>query len=173
MAETRDKHSTAPELATRPERTAVPVDRDDLRDYEDEPTSETITAVLGSASRRGEWEPADCTRVFAVLGNAELDFRNALLVPGVTEVEVYTFCGSARIVVPEGLEVELTGNALLGGFNQSTRVSKARRLLRRTLRAARGDVDYDEEADLEPDEDPPLLRVSGLAFLGNVNVVTR
>ena len=173
MAETRDRHSTAPELATRPESAAVPVDRAGLHDYEDEPTSETIAAVLGSASRRGEWEPADRTRVFAVLGNADLDFRNALVVPGVNEVEVYTFCGSARIVVPEGLDVELTGNALLGGFMQSTRVSKARRLLRRTLRAARGDVEYDEEADLEPDEDPPLLRVSGLAFLGSVKVVTR
>ncbi len=169
MAGTREKHSTVPELATRPERAAVPLER---HDYEDEPTAETITAVLGSASRRGEWEPADLTRVFAVLGNADLDFRNALLVPGVTEVEVYTLCGSARIVVPEGLEVELTGNALLGSFNQTTRVSKARRLLRRTLRAARGDLD-DEEADLEPDEDPPLLRVSGLACLGSVQVVTR
>ena len=171
MATTRERRSFAPDLATRPESAGVPVQADD---YDEEPVSETITAVLGTAKRRGEWEPTDYTQVFAVLGNAELDFRRAFLVPGVTEVQVYTCCGTVKVIVPEALEVELTGNALLGEFSQTTRVSKARRLLRRTLRAARGDLDDDEEDDaLEPGEEPPLLRVSGLALLGTVKVVTR
>ncbi len=38
---------------------------------------------------------------------------------------------------------------------------------------AEGDLDDDEEAGLDPGEEPPLLRVSGLAVLGNVTVVTR
>ena len=130
---------------------------------------ETVVAVLGGASRRGEWEPADITRVFALMGNAKLDFGKALLLPGVTEVQVFTLCGSAKIVVPEGVDVEVTGSALLGDFKQSAGRSRARRFLRRTLRAARGD--YQDDLP-EFDEEPPLIRVTGLALLGRVRVTT-
>ncbi len=171
MAEsTRERERTALQLASRQTRTEdLPAPTTD--EYDEGLVVETVAAVLGQASRKGEWEPADITRVFAFCGQADLDFTRALLPPGVTEVQAYTLCGSARIVVPEGLEVEVTGSALLGEFKQSTRVSRARRLLRRTLRAARGDVDYEDEPEVE--EDPPLLRVTGLALLGGVKVATR
>ena len=99
----------------------------------------------------------------------DLDFTKALLPPGITEVQAYAVCGSAKILVPEGLDVEGTGTGLLGDFKQTVRRRRVRRLLRRTLRAARGEYHEDE---VETDEDPPLLRVTGLAFLGSVKVIT-
>ena len=167
--ETRQRERSAAEIVT----------RDDSADRRLEPhefegealTSETITAVLGSSSRRGEWEPADVTRVFSLLGQVDVDFTRALLPPGLTEVQAFTLCGQTRIIVPEGLDVEVTGSALLGDFKQSTRISRTRRLLRRTWQAARGDVE--DEDPCEPDEEPPLLRVTGLALMGSVRVITR
>jgi len=136
-------------------------------DYDSVP-SETVLALLSGVSRKGEWDPAELTTVFAVMGNASLDFTKAMLLD-VMEVQVFSFCGSAKIIVPEGVEVEVTGNALMGDFRQSVGKGGARRFLRRTLRAARGH--YDDE--LEHDEDPPLIRVTGFALMGSVRVVTR
>ena len=144
-------------------------EREDLLDG---PETETIAAVLGSASRKGEWEPAEVTRVFTALGSADLDLRRALLAPGVTEVQILAIMGSVTVTVPEGLDVEVTGSALLGEFKQDHRPSGPKRFLRRALKAARGDRD-DEDDDFEPDEDPPLLRVTGLSLLGNVQVRVR
>ena len=166
---TRERERSAAEIATRDD----PADPGlEPHEFEGEAlSSETVAAVLGRSSRRGEWEPADIVRVFSVLGQADLDFTRALLPPGVTEVQAFTLCGQAKILVPEGLEVEVTGSALLGDFKQSTRISRARRLLRRTWRAARGEVEDDDP--YEHDEEPPLLRISGLALLGSVRVITR
>ena len=172
MANTRRHEQRAsPELATQHRdaaRREEAAQREEGALYEPaELTRETVAAVLGSASRNGEWEPADVTQVFSLLGNASLDFTRALLPGGVTEVQAFTVLGEVKILVPEGLEVEVTGSALLGDFKQSTQVSRTRRLIRRTLRAARGDYEDDE------DEEPPLLRVTGFAIMARVKVITR
>lgn len=167
---TRPRERIAAELATREAHDLEPGQSEQY--VPDELETETLVAVLGSSSRKGEWEPADITRVFAFCGNADLDFTRALLPPGITEVQAFTLCGKARIAVPEGLEVEVTGTGLLGDFSQSAQVSRARRFLRRTIRAARGELPEYED-DLPPDDDPPILRVTGLALLGSVKVVTR
>ena len=82
MSDVKGDQRTAPRIATRPgglapSRSGEPAPLED--EFGDEPLSEFMTAVLGSTSRHGEWEPADITRVFALMGNADLDFRRALL----------------------------------------------------------------------------------------------
>ena len=71
--------------------------------------------------------------------------------------------------MPEGVEVDVTGSTLLGNFKQSAQLSKARRFLRRTLRAAQGNLEADP---FEQEEEPHLIRVSGLAVCGSVKVLT-
>lgn len=112
---------------------------------------EFVLACLGGATRKGRWKAARTNYAVAVLGGTELDFREAILGPGVTEVRVVAVCGGVDIIVPPGLNVESHGLAVMGGFD------------------AFGD---DEVGDPE-DPDAPRLRITGVACMGGVDVTMR
>jgi len=80
---------------------------------------ELVLAVLGGSSRKGRWVPARTNYSVALLGGVALDFREALLSPGVTELQVYALWGGVEIIVPPGLQVESQGVAILGGFDHA------------------------------------------------------
>jgi len=75
-----------------------------------------IVAILGGAARRGRWSPARKNYSLAVMGGSELDFREAVMGPGVTELQIFAVCGGVEVVVPPGLNVESHGIAIMGGF---------------------------------------------------------
>lgn len=108
-----------------------------------------MVAALGGVEKSGRWVPARKTFGLAVMGGLVLDFREALLPPGVTEVWLFTVMGGAEIIVPPGLSVQSDGVAILGGFEQQENVS------------------------LNPDPNVPLLRLRGAALLGGVEVSIR
>lgn len=108
-----------------------------------------MVAALGGVERKGRWIPARQNYLFAVMGGMVLDFREALLPPGDTEVWVFTVMGGAEIIVPPGLAVETDGVAILGGFEHA------------------------EDANLSTDPDAPSLRVRGVALMGGVEVKIR
>lgn len=108
-----------------------------------------LLAILGGTTRSGHWTPARQTRIVTVMGGVELDFREAALAPGVTELHITTVMGGVNIVVPPHLAVEMDGSAIMGGFEHS------------------------ERAPLHPDPDRPILRVHGLAVMGGVHIETR
>lgn len=110
---------------------------------------ELVVAVLGGSSRKGRWAPARSNLAIAVCGGAELDFREAAMGPGVTDLRVFALWGGVEIIVPPGLNVESHGIALLGGFEQS------------------GDTLH------HPDPSAPTLRISGVAVMGGVDVKVR
>ena len=51
------------------------------------------------------------------MGGAQLDLREARFAPGVTEIEVLAFMGGVEIYVPAGVRVEAVGMAAMGGFD--------------------------------------------------------
>lgn len=109
---------------------------------------EYMVAVLGGSTRKGQWSPARKNYAIAVMGGCELDFREAQLGPGVTDLRVFAVWGGIEIVVPPGLNVESHGVGLLGGF--------------------------DHVADIAPaDPNAPTLRISGLACMGGVEITVR
>jgi hypothetical protein len=108
-----------------------------------------LVAVLGGAMRRGPWTPAREIRATAVLGGIELDFRDAVFPPRVTDLHVVAVLGGVQITVPPNLPVEMEGIGILGGFDHLAR----------------------SPGVAEPDA--PLLRVHGTAVLGGVTVRTR
>ena len=111
--------------------------------------SRVALAVMGGTVRSGRWEAPPGLVAIAVMGGLDLDFREAVLGPGVTEVNCFAFWGGIDISVPPGVHVEVNGFALMGGFEQG--------------------------ADLEsrPEDDAPTLRINGLAIMGGVDVRVR
>lgn len=107
-----------------------------------------VVSIMGGVERRGAWRPAANTFVLALMGGSELDFRDVVLPPGPTEVFILAFMGGAEVIVPPGLAVEASGLAIMGGFTHST-------------------------PPAVPDPNAPLLRVSGLAVMGGVDVTVR
>ena len=108
-----------------------------------------VVACLGGSSRRGHWTPARRNYAVAVMGGAELDFREAVFGPGVTEVQVYALWGGVDIIVPPGINVESRGIALLGGFDHAA----------------------DSPSSGNPSQ--PTLRITGLALMAGVDVSVR
>jgi hypothetical protein len=108
-----------------------------------------IVAALGGVERKGRWIPARRSYTVAVMGGLSLDFREALLPPGETEVWIFALMGGAEIIVPPGLSVESDGIAIMGGF------------------------EHREEAVVRDDPDAPVLRLRGFALMGGVEVAIR
>jgi hypothetical protein len=125
---------------TLPAQTALDVSR---------PRRKRVVAIMGGVDRKGQWVVPSDLRVSAIMGGVDLDFREALLPPGVTEVKVYAIMGGVDIIVPPNVAVEAEGFAIMGGFEEMHRAPAA------------------------PDPDRPLLRISGFALMGGVDIETR
>lgn len=108
-----------------------------------------IVGIMGGAERKGVWTPARETFVVALMGGAELDFREARMPPGVTEINIFAIMGGAEIIVPPGVHIDMNGFALMGGFAQTG------------------------YAPPPTDPNAPVLRISGFAFMGGVDVSIR
>jgi hypothetical protein len=106
-------------------------------------------AIFGGFDRRGSWTCPRKLRVIATFGGADLDFREAELAPGVTELHITAVFGGVHIVVPPHLAVDCDASAIFGGFEEVHRAP------RRT------------------DPDRPVLRITGFAMFGGVSIETR
>lgn len=103
-------------------------------------------AILGGSERKGSWVPPRKLDTFAFMGGTGLDFREARLGPGVTEVRVLAFMGGAEIIVPPGVTVECSGIGIMGGF------------------------DGHDQSVPTTDPSAPVIRIKGLAVMGGIEV---
>ena len=110
------------------------------------PNRGVVIAFMGGAERTGSWLVPRELKVWAALGGAVIDLRDAKFAPGITEIDVTAFMGGVEIIVPRGVRVETIGAAIMGGFESSA-----------------GDA-----TALDPGQ--PVLRVTGLAIMGGVEV---
>jgi hypothetical protein len=107
-----------------------------------------FVAVMSGVDKRGAWRPAQKTYCYALMGGLQLDFRDALLPPGETEVTIIAVMGGAEIIVPPELVVDCSGIAIMGGF--------------------------DHRDELHPrDPNAPVLKVNGVALMGGVEITVR
>ncbi len=116
------------------------------RDADVRSSSHLAVAVMGGTRRAGRWAPPAEMAAVALMGGVELDFRDALLDEGVTEINCFAFWGGIEITVPPDVEVESTGFALLGGFDQEAKI------------------------DTRPAPGAPKIRVNGFALMGAVEI---
>jgi Domain of unknown function (DUF1707)/Cell wall-active antibiotics response 4TMS YvqF len=89
--------------------TPAPLTRDGVG-----PATEQIIAVLGNESRKGAWVVPSHLVVRSVLGDCHLEMQQALIRQQVTTIDVTARFGSVTIYVPEGIDVQLSGRAVLG-----------------------------------------------------------
>lgn len=108
------------------------------------PPRGVIGAIMGGSVRKGSWVVPRHLKVVAIMGGAELDLRNAVLAPGVTEIEVLAIMGGVDLLMPSGVRVESIGMGIMGGFDDSS-----------------GDA-----SATNPDQ--PVIRLSGFALMGGV-----
>jgi len=78
-------------------------------------------AVFSGFERKGAWRPARRHYGLALMGGFGLDFREAELGPGATDVYLFTLWGGVAVTVPPDLDVETSGFALMGGVKEVNR----------------------------------------------------
>lgn len=78
--------------------------------------SRTTVVVMSGMNRRGRWVPAPLHRVFALMGGARLDLREAELMDGVTEFRITAVMGGVQVIAPPDVDVEVDGWAFMGGI---------------------------------------------------------
>ncbi|MGA9776280.1 MAG: DUF1707 domain-containing protein [Candidatus Dormiibacterota bacterium] len=105
-----------------------------------------VVAMMASTVHRGRWRVAPDTRVVALMGECVLDLRQADVESSDSHILAVAVMGSVRVIVPEGIEVDLDGLALMGT---------------RDLRAE----------GARPLPGCPRIRVTAAALMGEIQVV--
>jgi Domain of unknown function (DUF1707)/Cell wall-active antibiotics response 4TMS YvqF len=73
-----------------------------------------VVAIMGGEQRKGRWRPSRRTNAVAVMGGVDIDLREAELADG-AEILAIPVMGAVTVTVPEGVSVEMSGFALMGG----------------------------------------------------------
>jgi hypothetical protein len=113
------------------------------------PAQSVVVGIMSEGRRSGAWIPAMKNWAVVVMGACELDFRDAQLGPGVTEVWVIAIMGSVEIIVPLDVQVDCSGISIMGGFDHP-----------RTMTST-------------TDPEAPVIRVTGVCIMGAANVAVR
>lgn len=82
---------------------------------------EEITAVLGNESRNGPWIVPPHLAVRSVLGDCHLEMQQAVIGQHVTTIDATVRFGTVTISVPDGVDVSMTGRAVLGAKSSELR----------------------------------------------------
>lgn len=75
----------------------------------------SIAVFSGSKLGQGRWRPGKKFRSIAFFGGSEIDFRQAELEEGVTEVMIFAMFGGTKVIVPKDIPVTLSGFSIFGG----------------------------------------------------------
>jgi len=109
-----------------------------------------MVGIMGSGGRRdGAWVPARHNWAVSVMSGSKLDLREAQLGPGVTEVHGFAIMGGVEVLVPLDVRVECSGIGIMGNFDHPRTVTST------------------------TDPQAPVIRVTGVAIMGDVKVRVR
>lgn len=128
---------------------------------------ETVVAVFGDSARSGSWYPPERLIAIAGFGNVKLDFREADLPGGPTEIRPFAVFGNVELIVPRGLDVELNGVSVFGSIKHTSDRKAGRKLIDRVLGKP---PPSHPPAHPDDDEEDRWLVVQGWAVFGNVRV---
>ncbi len=107
-----------------------------------------FVAIMSSTVRRGRWLLRPVSHALAVMGEVTLDLRGAEVTGRQSHISAIAVMGAIKVIVPEGIHVELDGLALMGSKSQ------------------RGGSE-------RPLPGSPTVLITALAVMGEVKVVTK
>ncbi len=142
------KVSTLPVPTSKPAPAPVPAPAPAMATPSETRQQQTLVAIMGGVERKGAWLPARQNHLFAMMGGMQLDFREARMGAGLTEVTVVCCMGGIEVIVPPGMSVDASGVAIMGAFAHSTPTSSA-------------------------GPDAPVLRINGFVLMGGVDIQVR
>jgi hypothetical protein len=79
--------------------------------------SKWLISVMSGTDRKGVWRLAEKVLNINIMGGSDLDLNDAELSADRTELRVIVIMGGAEIRVPDGLNVEVSHFAFMGGDN--------------------------------------------------------
>jgi hypothetical protein len=111
------------------------------------PEEERHVAILGGFDRKGVWIVPQQLSIFAMMGGADLDLREAKFAAQEVTITVNCFMGGAQITVGPHTNVVMEGTGIMGGYSGPGGKVAA-----------------------ELDAGSPTVRVRGVAVWGGVSV---
>ncbi len=111
------------------------------------PTSTRDVGIIAGFERKGRWMVGRTFRGLAVIGNGEIDLRQARFIDGETTIHATAIIGNITVVVPGDAEVHIGGTGIIGGF------------------------DHHDEGPGTPGA--PRITITGFVFCGSVDVERR
>lgn len=76
--------------------------------------------IMSGPSRRGRWRIEGGTTAIAFMGGVNLDLRDAEIAGDEITIRVFAMMGGVEIIVPEGIEVHISGIPFMGGCDDKT-----------------------------------------------------
>jgi Domain of unknown function (DUF1707)/Cell wall-active antibiotics response 4TMS YvqF len=104
-----------------------------------------VVAIMSGSERKGRWRLAARVTSVNVMGGIDLDLNDAELSDERTELRVYSLMGGGDVRVPDGMNVEVSEFAFMGG----------------------NDIDV---GDPRPDPGGPVLNVRLISVMGGTDV---
>jgi hypothetical protein len=104
-----------------------------------------MVAIMGGSHRRGRFRTVGSINAVGIMGGDEIDLREAEMEGGELTLNLFSLMGGANIYVPDSIEVELGGFALMGGNE------------------VRG-------SERSPRDGAPIVRVRGFALMGGATI---
>ena len=77
-------------------------------------TVKWLINIFGDEERSGAWRAADVITGVSIFGDLSLDLRGAYVDSSELVIRTWTLFGDSKLVVPEGIEVDLSGFSLFG-----------------------------------------------------------
>jgi hypothetical protein len=74
-----------------------------------------IVSIMGGVDRKGRWRVPRKLTVLSLMGGSEIDLRQAQIEHDEVTITAYSIMGGTDIYVPEGIEVDHSGFAFMGG----------------------------------------------------------
>ncbi len=106
-----------------------------------------FVAVMSTYKRAGRWRLQPQAHAVAVMGDCRIDLSGAELSAAESHITVISVMGSVRILVPEGVDVDVDGLAIMG------------------TKSWRG-------GEIAPPPGAPRIRITVVALMGDVSVRT-